>query len=78
MPPPVLPVLRQVVETLARDRVVRLETFPRDIAVEDAAELLSLSVQEVEKLIDEGNLPAVIVRNRRCVPFEALMMYKTK
>jgi hypothetical protein len=56
VPPTLLLLMRRLVEQLARDRAVRVETFGRFVTLWEAADILSESIEHVQQLLDEGAL----------------------
>lgn len=71
-------VLRQAVDALVRDQVVVVRRFARELTADQAADLLALPAPEVDRLFDEGVLPARSVRNRRRVRFEDVIAFKLR
>lgn len=78
LPAPVLHILRQIVEALARDRIVQVTSMNRNLTLHEAAELLNVRVNAVEQLIGEGQLPCAVIHHRRTIPYDALMKYKAE
>jgi uncharacterized protein YbjQ (UPF0145 family) len=60
--PTALYFLRRVVEHLANERAVRIETFGKDLSLWEAADILGAPIKHVLELIEQGQLPYREVR----------------
>lgn len=78
MLPSAVHVLRQATAALAQHRVVLVDDLPMDLTIEAAADLLGRRFEDVDRLVEQGQLPSKLVRNRRRIPFEALMEFRAK
>ncbi|MGH2558120.1 MAG: hypothetical protein ACRDJH_03575 [Thermomicrobiales bacterium] len=78
VPPSVARVLRQAVPVLARGRAVMVDNLPLELTIYDAADLLGLRPEDIDRLVEEGRLPSTLVRDRPRIPLDALMAYKVE
>src|SRR5262249_25478144 len=67
IPPPLLYLLRGLVEHLANERAVRMETFGKEVTPWEAADILGDPIEHVWELIDDGTLLAREVNGDRAV-----------
>ena len=74
IPASVLRALRQVVEPLARGRLVTVGHQGRDMSVAEVARLVRLPRPDVMRMIDEGSIPSSISHGMRTVRFEDAMV----
>lgn len=73
---PVLRLLQQAVDALARDQVVVVGRMSKDLTIEQAAALLDVGTGYVAGLVETGAIPSRRRNGRVRVPFADLMAYK--
>lgn len=71
-------VLRQVIHMMAQNRAIALVPYDHYLSSQEAADLLNISRPYLYKLLDEGQLPFIMVGTHRRIRFEDLMAYKSK
>jgi excisionase family DNA binding protein len=76
IPDSVLRVLRQVVQAMASDKNVSIVTYNPELTTQQAADLLNVSRPYLIKLLEQGELPYILVGTHRRVKFEDLIKYK--
>ena len=69
-------VLLQVLQAMALGQNVSIVTHNPEITTQQAAELLNVSRPYLIKLLEQGELPYIMVGTHRRVRFEDLMKYK--
>jgi excisionase family DNA binding protein len=72
----VLRVLRQVVQAMASGKNVSIVTYNPELTTQQAADLLNVSRPYLIKLLEQGELPYIMVGTHRRVKFEDLRKYK--
>jgi excisionase family DNA binding protein len=76
LPEPVVRLIHRVVQTLARGNGVEITALPKAVSIQEAAELLDLLPEDVVRLVDRGDLPAVQDGEFRRIRFEDVLAYK--
>ncbi|MEH2313225.1 MAG: helix-turn-helix domain-containing protein [Nostoc sp.] len=76
IPDSVFHVLRQVVQAMASGKNVSIVTFNPELTTQQAADLLNVSRPYLIKLLEQGELPYIMVGTHRRVKFEDLKKYK--
>jgi excisionase family DNA binding protein len=76
IPDSVCQVLLQVLQAMALGQNVSIVTHNPEITTQQAAELLNVSRPYLIKLLEQGELPYIMVGTHRRVRFEDLMKYK--
>lgn len=77
LPPAAFALLLEVLEQMARGRVVQLTPIEADLTTQQAAELLGVSRPHLVKLLDEGAIPHRKVGKHRRVTFSDLAAYRS-
>lgn len=70
--------LVSVLQKLAQGKAVSIETFSRDLTVQEAARLLYAPVPAVNQMLDRGDLPSHVIDSVQLVPLKALFAYKER
>jgi excisionase family DNA binding protein len=78
IPPLALELLGEILDELARGNAVALEPVPRLLSILQASELLGVTRNFVEQLIDQGKLDCQMDGTGRRIVFEDLMAFKEK
>lgn len=73
-----LNLLRQSVHQFNQGKGVMVETFHQPLTTNEAAYLLNVSVEHLENLLDQGEIPYLEGEIQREIEFEDLMAYKKK
>ncbi|MBD2237874.1 helix-turn-helix domain-containing protein [Aulosira sp. FACHB-113] len=76
IPDSVLHVLRQVAQAMASGKNVSIVTYNPELTTQQAADLLNVSRPHLIKLLEQGELPYIMVGTHRRVKFEDLTKYK--
>ncbi|BAY60769.1 hypothetical protein NIES22_08290 [Calothrix brevissima NIES-22] len=76
IPDSVFYVLRQVVQAMASGKNVSIVTYNPELTTQQAADLLNVSRPYLIKLLEQGELPYIMVGTHRRVKFEDLKKYK--
>ncbi len=76
LPETAVQVMHQVMDALARGNPVEVTVLPTEFTVQRAAALLDVPVTEIVRLLDDGEIPAVVSGEFRRIRFEDLMAYK--
>jgi excisionase family DNA binding protein len=76
IPDSVSRVLRQVVQAMASGKNVSIVTHNPELTTQQAADLLNVSRPYLIKLLEQGELPYMMVGTHRRVKFEDLRKYK--
>ncbi|MHC5712713.1 MAG: helix-turn-helix domain-containing protein [Nostoc sp.] len=76
IPDSVCCVLRQVVQAMASGKNVSIVTHNPELTTQQAADLLNVSRPYLIKLLEQGELPYIMVGTHRRVKFEDLRKYK--
>ncbi len=71
-------VLRQVIHMMAENRAIALVPYDHYLSSQEAADLLNVSRPYLYKLLDEGQLPFIMVGTHRRIRFEDLMDHKSR
>ena len=66
--------LRLLIEQLANERAVRMETFGREVTPEEAADILNESSKHVRELIAEGTLVARVINDDEVVNLQLIKL----
>lgn len=74
IPPTLLYLLRRLVEHLANERAVRMETFGQEVTPREAADILGDSVEHVRQLLAEDILVARIVNTDDVVNLQLIKL----
>ncbi len=74
-PAPLLDVLHMLSAILARGDDVALVPLDKDVSVDEAARLLNVSRPFVERLLDDGAIPVVVVDTDRRVRLRDVLAY---
>jgi hypothetical protein len=74
IPPTLLYLLRRLVEHLANERAVRIETFGRDVTPQEAADILGEPIEHVRQLIADGTLVARTINNEEVVNLQLIKL----
>jgi excisionase family DNA binding protein len=76
IPDSVCRVLRQVVQAMASGKNVSIVTHNPELTTQQAADLLNVSRPYLIKLLEQGELPYIMVGTHRRVRFDDLIKYK--
>ncbi|WP_375468731.1 helix-turn-helix domain-containing protein [uncultured Nostoc sp.] len=76
IPDSVFHVLRQLVQAMALGKNVSIVTHNPELTTQQAADLLNVSRPYLIKLLEQGELPYIMVGTHRRVKFEDLKKYK--
>lgn len=76
IPDSVYRVLRQVVHAMASGKVISIVIQEQELTTQQAAEMLNISRPYLIKLLEQGEIPYIMVGTHRRVRFEDLMKYK--
>ncbi|PHM10132.1 helix-turn-helix domain-containing protein [Nostoc sp. 'Peltigera malacea cyanobiont' DB3992] len=76
IPNSVYRVLRQVVQAMASGKNVSIVTHSPELTTQQAADLLNVSRPYLIKLLEQGELPYILVGTHRRVNFDDLIKYK--
>ncbi|MEH1874701.1 helix-turn-helix domain-containing protein [Nostoc sp.] len=76
IPDSVRRVLRQVVQAMALGKNVSIVTYNPELTTQQAADLLNVSRPYLIKLLEQGELPYILVGTHRRMKFEDLIKYK--
>ncbi|BDI16152.1 hypothetical protein ANSO36C_19540 [Nostoc cf. commune SO-36] len=76
IPDSVSRVLRQVVQAMASGKTVTIVTHNPELTTQQAADFLNVSRPYLIKLLEQSELPYVMVGTHRRVKFEDLTKYK--
>jgi excisionase family DNA binding protein len=75
LPETAVRLMYQLVHGLARGNPVEVNSLPKEFTVQWAAEVLDLRPEDIVRLLDEGEIPAVHVGEFRRIRFQDLMAY---
>jgi len=78
LPEPVFRLIVQAVHQLAKGNGIIIETFHQPLTIWEAAGFLNIRWQDLEQLLDQGEIPFTPVGKFRRVQFEDVMAYKQK
>jgi excisionase family DNA binding protein len=78
LPESVVRLVRQVVQTLARGNQVEVTAVPKVVSVQRAAEMLDLRPEDVVRLIDQGDIPAVQDGAFRRIRYDDVLAYRPR
>lgn len=78
VPAPLLEVLIQATEELARGGAVAVVPIARELTTQQAADLLNVSRQYLVRLVDDGKLPCVRTGSHRRLQLEDVLGFKAK
>ncbi len=76
LPDSIFHLLSQVVHQFNRGKGVVIETFHQPLTTTEAAYLLNVSRQHMEKLLDQGKIPFTEGEIMRLIQFKDIMAYK--
>ncbi|MBH8551304.1 excisionase family DNA-binding protein [Nostocaceae cyanobacterium CENA357] len=76
IPDSVYQVLRQAVHAMALGKAISIVPQERELTTQQAAEFLNVSRPYLIKLLEQGEIPYVMVGTHRRVRFEDLVKYK--
>ncbi|MDB9306118.1 helix-turn-helix domain-containing protein [Nodularia spumigena CS-591/12] len=76
IPDSVYQILRQIVQAMALDKNVSIVTYNPEVTTQQAADLLNVSRPYMIELLEQGEIPYMIVGTHRRVKFEDLKKYK--
>ncbi|MBC1236840.1 helix-turn-helix domain-containing protein [Nostoc sp. 2RC] len=76
IPYSVYQVLRQAVDAMALGKVVSIVIQDRELTTQKAADFLKVSRPHLIKLLEQGEIPHIMVGTHRRVRFEDLVKYK--
>ncbi len=76
IPDSVYQVLRQAVHAMASGKVVSVVIQDRELTTQKAADFLKVSRPHLIKLLEQGEIPHIMVGTHRRVRFEDLVKYK--
>ncbi len=77
LPPALVTLLRDGLEVLRAGGEVQAATDRSDLSERQAAKVLNVSLEYLRQLLDDGELPHVIVGSQRRVPIRRLIIYKS-
>jgi excisionase family DNA binding protein len=78
LPDSVYQALRQVIHMMAAGQVISLVTYDHYLSSQQAADLLNFSRPHLYTLLDQGQIPYIMVGTHRRIRFEDLMDYKKR
>jgi excisionase family DNA binding protein len=78
LPDSVKRALRQVIHLMAAGRAISLVPHDRHYRSQEAADLLNISRPYLYTLLQQGQIPYIMVGTHRRIQFEDLMAYKQK
>ncbi len=70
--------LRELVTILVRGHAVRFETYPEELTLEQAADILNVSRRYFIELLERGEIPHITTEMGQRVHFGDLMSYKRR
>ncbi|MEH2413076.1 helix-turn-helix domain-containing protein [Nostoc sp.] len=76
IPDSVYQVLRQAVDAMASGKVVSVVIQDRELTTQKAADFLKVSRPHLIKLLEQGQIPHIMVGTHRRVRFDDLVKYK--
>ena len=76
IPESVYQVLRQAVHAMASGKVISIVIQERELTTQQAADFLNVSRPYLIKLLEQGEIPYIMVGTHRRIRFDDLMKYK--
>lgn len=78
LPETAVRLMHQLVHGLARGNPVEVNALPKEFTVRRAADLLDVPVTEIVRLLDAGEISAIVSGGYRRIRFEDLMEHKSR
>lgn len=78
VPKSVVPVIRLVLEEIARGRAFSIIPSETQLTTKEAADILGVSRPHIVKLLESRSIPFVLVGTHRRITFQDLMEYKSR
>jgi len=75
IPESLRPMMQQLAELLAADKVIFLDGISKLLTIHQAADILNLPYEHVIALLDNGTIPHTMVDKRRRIQYDAVMAY---
>ena len=76
IPDSVYQVLRQVVHAMAKGQAISIVPQQQELTTQQAADILNVSRPFLIKLLEQGEIPYIMVGTHRRIPYQDLMRYK--
>ena len=76
IPAPLMAAIRQTLDVMSNNLAVEITPVDRRLSPYQAARMLNVREEYVEKLLENGNIPVVTKGKFRYIEFEALLAYK--
>jgi excisionase family DNA binding protein len=76
IPDSVYQVLRQVVHAMAKGQAISIVPQEQELTTQQAADILNVSRPFLIKLLEQGEIPHIMVGTHRRIRFQDVMIYK--